>query len=199
VFEAKIRGVRPATIDGERVFGPFAGRWYGLWDRSPVDHDWSEVVPHGQPVPLPGMGSFSVRATQSAWIGDGFGWNVVASPAPDAAVILGTVYHVEPGHPDRVRLHRPHVGVDAGAGRLIWLTGSEVFLEEILPGENPAGTRYAITGFRYELHDGNVAFVGSGFQAVYTRDPNDRPTWYAFSIRNDPDESSDRTNAGAPR
>ncbi len=182
-FEARIRGERTDPIDAERVFGAFAGRWYGVWDQIQVDHDWSAVESLDPGVPLPGVGDLRVRSVQSAWIGDGFGWNVIASPRIDRTVILGTVYHVEPGRPDRVRLHRPHVGVEAGAGLLIWVTGSEVFLEEIFTAASAEGSRYAITGFRYELGNGEIEFKGPAFQAVYTRDSDNRPAWYSFSIQ----------------
>ncbi len=180
-LETRIRGAG-RRVDPGAAFAPFAGRWYGFWEANRVDHDWSGVVVHDPPRAGLPLATLRIRATQSAWIGDGFGWNVVVTTDSGGDVILGTVYHVEEGHPDRVRLHRPHVGVDAGPGRLIWITAGEVFLEEVVSADRVEGAHYAITGFRYVLRDGKIAPVGEGFQAVYTRDPARRPAWHRFPV-----------------
>jgi len=170
-------------IDARKGFEPFSGLWFGQWDRDRVDHDWSHAVIFDPPRTDPRLGKLKVLATQSAWIGDGFGWNVVAAPGDDAGeVILGTVYHVVDRQRDRIRVHRPHVGLDAGPGRLIWITASEVFFEEVLDLAKPDRTRYTITGFRYDLVSGRPVPRGDAFQAVYTPRPDDRPAWYTFPI-----------------
>ncbi len=181
-IEARLRGTG-RHIDARKGFDPFSGLWFGRWDRDQVDHDWSHAVVFDPPQTDPRLGTLKILATQSAWIGDGFGWNVVAAPGDDAGeVILGTVYHVVDRQRDRVRLHRPHVGLDAGPGRLIWITAGEVFFEEVLDLANPERTRYAITGFRYDLVSGRPVPRGEAFQAVYTSRPDDRPAWHTFPI-----------------
>lgn len=180
-IETRVRGAW-RRVDPGAAFAPFAGRWYGSWEANRVDHDWSGVVEHDPPRTEPQLAKIRIGATQSAWIGDGFGWNAVVTPDSGGDVILGTVYHVEEGHPDRVRLHRPHVGVDAGPGRLIWITAGEVFLEEVFSADRAERAHYAITGFRYVLRDGKIVPAGEGFQAVYTRDQARRPSWYRFAV-----------------
>jgi hypothetical protein len=179
--EARIRGVG-RRIDPETSFGPFSGRWYGLWDADRVDHEWSRVAIHEPPGHHPRLGGLAILATQSAWVGDGFGWNVVAGPRGGGEVILGTVYHVEDGDRRRIRLHRPHVGVEAGPGRLIWITEGEVFLEELLDHPDSSLRRYAITGFRYRREGDRLVIPGEAFQALYTRDAGHRPAWYRFDV-----------------
>ncbi|MBI3468678.1 MAG: hypothetical protein HY000_37220 [Planctomycetes bacterium] len=97
-------------------------------------------------------------------------------------MILGTVYHLIDGDPKRIRPSRPHVGIQVGEGRLIWLTDGEVFFEEVLSGTGTDRERYAITGFRYRIRDGRLSNDGDAFQAVYTPQPDDRPPWFRFVI-----------------
>jgi len=172
-------GTGPA-IDPAAAFGPFQGQWFGDWDGMKVDHDWSTVERFEPPHRWEAEGLPPMVAKQFAWIGDGFGWNVVSRLDSGGEVILGTVYHVAEGDPERVRYHQEHIGVAAGAGRLIWITRSEVFLEERLDDH---AERYVITGFGYERDDdGRVRVGGRSFQAVYTRSPEDRPSFYKFIL-----------------
>lgn len=180
-----IRGESP--LHGTAAFGAFAGKWYGNWDGMDVDHDWTPAETYDPPPPLDEGGPLCVRSLQYAWIGDGFGWNAVVSPGcrNTGDVVLGTVYHVENGDPEAIRLHRPHVGVPLLEGQLIWITRGEVFLEEAFfepsgHGEPVAADRYAITGFYYEFENGALTTPRGGFQAVYTRNPADRPEWLSI-------------------
>lgn len=178
---ARIAGAGRPPDAGE-AFEPFSGRWHGLWDHLRVDHDWSRAERFDPPRIDPRLGSIRLLATQSAWIGDGFGWNVIAGSVANSGSswILGTVYHVEDGDRDRVRLHRPHVGVAGGPGQLIWITEGEVFLEEIRTWEGRVA--YVITGFHYEQTQDAIQARGDAFQAIYSRDPDDRPAWFSFPI-----------------
>lgn len=193
VFEARIRG-DGHDVDPAATFGAFEGRWYGLWRNNPVDHDWSRVMTHNPPATGAGLGELQLLATQSAWVGDGFGWNAVAATGRSrGSFILGTVYHVEGADPDRIRLHRPHVGIEVGTGRLIWITSREVFLEEVLPSSLPGKARYAITGFRYTRREEKIEIDGEAYQAVYGRDPAHRPAWHSFPISLAEDRKPERS------
>lgn len=169
---------------GPDAFSAFQGRWYGVWDRWKVDHDWAEVTNFKPPKRLSDANALGLRAVQYAWIGDGFGWNVVAVPVGNKTgdVILGSVYHLADADPKRVRSRRPHVGLAAGDGRLIWLTEQEVFFEQTFPGKTPRDDRYAITGFRYRIDGGKLTADKKAFQAVYTRDEKTRPPWHSFEV-----------------
>lgn len=169
---------------GPEAFGLFQGRWYGVWDKWSVDHDWAEVASFKPPKRLSDTNELGLRAVQYAWIGDGFGWNVVAVPVGNKTgdVILGSVYHLADADPKRVRSRQPHVGIEAGETRLIWLTKQEVFFEQVYPGKTPKEDRYAITGFRYRIDGGKLTADKRAFQAVYTRDEKTRPPWFTFEV-----------------
>lgn len=171
-------------LKGAEAFGAFRGRWYGVWDKWKVDHDWADVTSFKPPKRLSDANGLGLRAVQYAWIGDGFGWNVVAVPTSDKAgdVILGSVYHLADGDPKRVRSRQPHVGMEAGKGRLIWLTKSEVFFEEVVPDKTPNAEKYVISGFRYRLTGAKLIAEKSAFQAVYTRDNKTRPPFFHFDM-----------------
>lgn len=177
-----VRGA--GRLSGERAFGPFAGRWYGRWTDFEVDHHWGPVVELDPPrrVEIPEDGSpVWVRSYQYAWIGDGYGLNLVATsdPASRRDYILGYVVHVENGDLSKERARRPHVGVFTADGQLVWITAKEVFLEASCT--TPSGdAAYSITGFHYDAAEGAVHIHGC-FQAVYTRDPDRRPEFFSFS------------------
>ncbi len=169
--------------DGTEIFQPFQGKWYGIWDTFQVDHDWGEVIELNTLHKIVSDQSLYLRSFQYAWIGDGFGWNSIASPEhPNYGdVIYGSVYHVNDNNPQDIRIHRPHIGIDAGEGRLIWLTTGEVFLEEII-GADSEEEKYIITGFRHTIHEETLESANEAFQAIYTRDPENRPPFFRFQI-----------------
>lgn len=158
-------------------FQAFEGHWYGNWDGHDVDHLWSNVRRFSPPwlIENPSI-SLKILTLQYAWIGDGFGWNLVVEPensASDNSVILGTVYHVRDQNPDSVYLHRPHVGIELSDTQLIWITRQEVFLEQTNDAQHP--DRYTITGFYYTINERVIERIRFVFQSQYTRVPDDRP------------------------
>ncbi|MDP8245427.1 MAG: hypothetical protein P9L94_15185 [Candidatus Hinthialibacter antarcticus] len=164
-------------------FQAFAGAWYGLWEENPVDHEWSQTEQYSPPYKIQQENiTLYIHALQYAWIGDGFGWNLVISPeTPDSnTFILGSVYHVRDQKPSQVYLHRPHVGV-AIDGNLIWITAGEVFFEEAYLERSPQ--QYSITGFFYEWQNGQMNRKGDGFQAVYSRESKNRVPWRRLSLQ----------------
>ena len=181
----QVKGAGNGRLSGETVFGAFTGKWYGLWTDFEVDHHWGEVVELETPrqVEIPGSDvPVWVRSYQYAWVGDGYGLNLVASgpDSPQGDYILGYVIHVEGQDLSRERMSRPHVGVFTGAGQLIWITSGEVFLEAST--RTAAGdAAYSITGFRYRVEAEEVRY-GECFQAVYTRNPDRRPAFFSFSM-----------------
>lgn len=171
-------------IFGNLSFELFNGKWYGLWKQTKVDHDWGETQEFQPLLILDTQPPIGLRALQYAWIGDGFGWNAVVAPniRNTGDVILGTVYHVRDQNPDDIYMHRPHVGIPLDEGQLIWITKSEIFLEQAYPNDDKEQESYAITGFYYEMKDSKLVNQGDGFQAVYTRVPDNRPDFYRFPI-----------------
>ena len=170
---AALEGKRPG--DAAEAFARFGGRWHGRWTDFAVDHHWRPVVRFAEPIRLPRSGARVVLA-QYAWVGDGFGWNALAR-TDDGDVILGSVHHFGGGDPARLHTHVPLVGIADGPTRLVWLTPTQVFFEEVFPEPSAGidGPRYVITGRDWTTSDGRPQWTGAAFQACYTRDPDDRP------------------------
>ncbi len=174
-----------SKVNPHEAFKAFDGKWYGIWDKWEVDHHWFPQINQNPPKKVDAFHDIYIHAVQFAWIGDGFGWNIVATNEMDSKdyFILGTVYHVRDKDPSQVYLHRPHVGISTDADQLIWITRKEIFLEERMPPKGEYPERYAITGFNYQMHGtSRLSVVGNSFQAVYTRKPELRYPWKQFWI-----------------
>ena len=186
-----IRGVEGKTLNS--VFKAFQGKWYGLWDGQLVDHHWHAQIECGTPFAVAlrddKQATFVyVHSGQYAWIGDGFGWNLVCSRTPNGPrYILGVVYHVQDGDRHRIKSFRPHIGVSLDARRLIWITADNFYLEEAYLDGAAEGDRYAITGsdIQWVNRAGIAGFQGKGdaFQAIYSRDPSRRPEFRRFQVK----------------
>lgn len=167
------------------VFKAFNGKWYGIWDKMKVDHHWFPQINQDPPKKIQAFHDVWVHAVQFAWVGDGFGWNVVATEEEDSSdyFLLGTVYHVRDKDPSQIYLHRPHVGISATKDQLIWMTSREVFLEERLEPKGEFPERYVITGFNYQMQGNTrLSVVGNSFQAIYTRKSDQRYPWKQYWI-----------------
>lgn len=169
---------------GRRTFQSFTGRWYGKWDKLLVDHNWYPTVDFSPRMKIDGFHDLYVETGQFAWVGDGYGWNIVASTGikEKKLFVLGSVYHVEDGDPNRVRDHRPHVGVICGDDRIIWITRGEIFFEEKVDSDRTDPERYTITGFRYTFDGTKLRSRENAFQAIYTRNSGNRPDWKQFWV-----------------
>ena len=172
-------------ISSDRAYGGFKGKWYGLWDRMSVDHHWGRIVEPDKPqrVEIAGDEPVWIRSCQYCWVGDGYGLNMIATADPNSQsgdFLLGYVVHVEDGDLEKPTKRRPHVGLFVGKSKLIWITAAEVFLEEIY-AISPGVDAYAITGFFYKVAD-NTLWTTQCFQAVYTRQPDNRPEWFSLPL-----------------
>lgn len=181
------------------VFEAFEGQWYGKWDELTVNHDWktpqiyrpSRVIADDTP---------PVKAVQFAWVGNGFGWNilceVLGSPTrtSDADVapavgrsrgrpgnfILGMVYYVAADDPGKVVGETPLVGFADGPNQLVWITESDIFLEATYVDAR-YGECYGIAGFKHQLLSESPETSTTGVQAIYTHAPQTRPAFKKFS------------------
>jgi len=186
-----------AQLSGEGAlsttsFAAFDGRWFGRWDDSNVNHDWQPTVIYATPrkteddLPM-------IHALQYAWISNGFGWNyLVAKPSQNSQVvspdtekanqsyILGMVYYFEGKDFLTIRGEKAHVGFLDSPNRLIWITEHEVFMEEVFPMQDASETTYAITAMYHDLLSPQPSVASRGTQAVYTRDPGNRPAFREF-------------------
>jgi len=173
-------------------FAAFDGRWFGQWDDSNVNHDWQPTVIYGTPRKteddLP-----RIQSLQYAWISNGFGWNyLVAKPsqssqvvAPDSekanrSYVLGMVYYFDGKDFLTIRGEKAHVGFSDSPNRLISITEQEVFMEEVFPMQDASQTSYAITAMYHDLFSPQPSVASRATQAVYTRDPGNRPAFREF-------------------
>jgi hypothetical protein len=189
-FEISRESIVEAVVGNNRIssrlaYAGFKGKWYGLWDRMSVDHHWGRLVEHGKPrrVEIAGDMPVWIRSYQYCWVGDGYGLNMVATWNPDSQssdFLLGYVVHVEKGDLDKPTKRRPHVGIFLGKSKLIWVTAGEVFLEESFE-ISPDKEAYAITGFFYNVTEDTLRTIQC-FQALYTREPDNRPAWFSFPL-----------------
>ena len=173
---------RQKPFNGRVCFGDFEGKWYGQWTDFNVDHHWQSVQQLDNPGQITVDGQiFRVHAYQYAWVGDGYGLNLVVEIADKQPryCILGYVVHIKDRDFRQVLSRRPHVGVFVEKGKLIWITASEVFFEQTLKFDNQPA--YAITGFRYAVQDDTLVAT-KGFQAIYTRSPDRRPEFFEFPV-----------------
>lgn len=177
-------GLKPTAFDA------FTGRWYGQWGEMLVNHDWRPTKVYDPPrkpraaVEAEGNSSAGPKlsAIQFAWISNGFGWNYLASldDAGKQNVVLGMVYYLEAPSYREITGKTPLVGYADGPRRLVWITETDIFLEEVL--RTDAGQQqYVITGFKHDLLGPKQAVTGEGVQAVYTRDPMRRPEFRKFT------------------
>lgn len=167
-----------------RTFDSFSGKWFGKWDNLYVDHHWFPSVAFSPRMRIDAFHDVHIEFGQFAWVGDGFGWNIVASEgqASKKLFVLGSVYHVVDGDPLQVRQHRPHVGVVSSEDRIIWITRGEIFFEERFREDAQQPERYTITGFRYVFDGVTIRSRENAFQAIYTRRSEVRPDWKQFWV-----------------
>ena len=170
------------AIRSESVFESFSGRWYGVWQKMAVNHDWRPSRIPDKPTKTSEPNVF-LCADQYAWIHNGFGWNYLVSSDNVGLqkYILGQVYYLDEHNRKQINGRKPHVGYvdlnDTGQPptRLVWITESEVFLEEIFPQADAADDYYVITAIYHQLlaDSPNVSSIAT--QAKYTRKSNHRP------------------------
>lgn len=177
---AAIQGSADILVNRD-CFHPFSGRWYGLWDERRVDHEWRIPLEINPPRPVDKTG-FDIQILQYAWVGDGFGWNFLVNPhgKTDTMILMGMVYHTDDLNTEQVSNYDPHIGIDAGPGRIIWITPGHIFFEEIFDKTDLGSNLYTITGFTFFTDKKTNLISDKGFQTIYTRDPEQRPEWISF-------------------
>ncbi|MCD8534143.1 MAG: DUF547 domain-containing protein [Verrucomicrobia bacterium] len=174
------------SLSAKSVFQPFSGKWYGLWDKTAVNHDW-------RPTRIPAKPEYSTEtntylcADQYAWIHNGFGWNYLMShdPAGTRNYILGQVYYLDDKNLTHIAGRKPHVGFvdikpsDPHPTRLIWITEYEIFMEEAFPSspDSAEDDYYVITAIYHHLFSESHSISKVITQAKYTRKNQMRPAF----------------------
>jgi len=180
-LEEQLQGHTQMETKG--VFAAFDGRWFGLWDVHPVNHDWRPSRVHSPPNLIQDP-SILVLADQYAWIHNGFGWNylVQSRSAGSHPYVLGQVYYLNANNLKQIESRKPHVGFADYTGndssrvdRLVWITEQEIFLEEVFRQPTPEDNYYVITGIYHRLFELLPTVSPSAVQAKYTRNSQSRP------------------------
>jgi hypothetical protein len=163
------------------AFDAFNGRWFGRWGSSEVNHDWAPAV-RFDPLKRLLPEQPPVSALQYAWISNGFGWNYLMAngDAAEQNWILGMVYYLDDSNYKRITESKAHVGFADNPTRLIWITEREIFLEEAFPATQVQPERYAITAMYHNLFSSQPSMDGRSAQAIYTREPGNRPAFREF-------------------
>jgi len=178
-FASGIRGSESCPT-ANKAYGRFTGKWYGRWEQRDVDHHWSRVVEPGELSFTTTHPQFQV-GWQYAWIGDGYGINHCMSFQQEGETkrfLLGYTEHLESGDFGKIVAKRPHVGIFAGEGKLIWITAREVFFEQSHAGES-SDSKYSIIGFRYQTSADELA-VQDGFVTEYSANVENRTPFREF-------------------
>lgn len=133
---------------GHQVFSAFSGRWFGHWESNRVEHYWLPPrnvsgLPHSFPFGV------SIQAYQSAFTGDGFGWNYQIHRNGKSSII-GYVCHFD-AH-GNIYMKRPHIGVPQSDNSIIWMTNDHVYYEFICRNEKHQNlsTHYVISGAYFQ-------------------------------------------------
>ncbi len=173
---AQVRGDNDLSPD---VFDSFDGRWFGRWDQMHVNHEWRPSDRYSPPKSIASQQP-SIESLQYAWVGNGFGWNYLSARDGNAKhnYILGMVYYFSGSNYHDITEEKPHVGFADGPTRLIWITESEIYLEEAFPHSLTGDPdHYVITGLRHDLFGESPSVFPTAVQATYTRDPENRPSF----------------------
>lgn len=177
-------------LDGATLFEPFAGEWFGRWEKVDVDHHWSHLCFPEHSMLFEEDPKRELRRTieafQYVWIGDGYGVNLISKVQRDdydRHYLLGYVEHLQAGDFSQITARRPHVGIPFESGKLIWVTPNEVFFEETFPATESRNQRdsYSIIGFRYSVSEDKL-MIHEGFQTMYNRDPRNRKNFRKFPL-----------------
>ena len=142
----------------------FTGEWQGKWGAMPVHHRWHPIQRHVRDIPVTAhFDGYAIAASQYAWIGDGFGWNLeVTDYARHHRLLLGSVYHLD--ELQQVSYHVPHVGVAGAPGLVVWIVPGRLYFERTVA----EGEKYLIAEYRWQ-RQGKAIEYSKGQCAIYSR------------------------------
>jgi len=146
--------------EGITALNRFAGSWYGLWKETKVEHLWLPVRQVSQSL----TDDFQLLAFQSAFTGDGIGWNYLVQH-DEEVLLLGFVYHYDAGGAQIAKT--PHYAFLDQEGQITWITEDHIFFETVChENHGLSGKHYVITGEAYEKKTKKDRLIHR-FQAIY--------------------------------
>lgn len=145
---------------GIAALNRFAGSWYGLWKQTKVEHLWLPVRQVRQSL----ANDFQLLAFQSAFTGDGIGWNYLVRHQGEV-LLLGFVYHYASS--GALIAQTPHYAFLDEEGQITWITEDHIFFETVCHKDHGLpGKHYVITGEAYEKKPKKATLIHR-FQAIY--------------------------------
>lgn len=164
--------------DGIAALERFTGPWYGLWEEMKVKHLWLPVRQSQHPL----QDDFQLLAFQSAFIGDGIGWNFLVRHKGEVHM-LGHVYHYDSaGH---LTSQTPHYAYLDKAGQITWITQDHIFFETVCHEDHDhglSGKHYVITGESHKQSTDDPQLTNR-FQAIYRAKDQLLPQFQYFPQR----------------
>ena len=154
-----------------KTLNAFSGSWFGVWRDFSVDHHWLRTIKKKRHLDLKGL-QITLLAYQTAFIGDGIGWNYIVEFLGEE-YLLGITYHFKNGE---IMMARPHIGF-SGNNSILWYTQDHIYFEYLCFCPKGTGSsHYMIDGL--SLIGGKCEF----FRATYTRDASHRPGFKSVKI-----------------
>tara|TARA_R110002073_G_scaffold108336_8_gene243573 strand:+ start:7292 stop:8152 length:861 start_codon:yes stop_codon:yes gene_type:complete len=152
------------AINGYNLFNLFSGKWFGHWNLKRVEHYWLTPRLVENPKSAETF-EISIESFQSAFTGDGFGWNYQICK-DDTSYIVGFVCHYNSN--GEIIMKRPHIGIPQADNSIIWITRNHVYFEFVCKDLNhrDLSTHYVISGASFQENDAFFEITKT-FQAVY--------------------------------
>lgn len=152
------------VMNGYTLFNLFSGTWFGHWNLKRVEHFWlpPRLIENLKPTK---KFEISIESFQSAFTGDGFGWNYQICK-DDTSYIIGFVCHFNSN--GKLIMKRPHIGIPQTDNSIIWITKNHIYFEFICKDSNhkDLSTHYVISGASFQESEKTFK-IKKTFQAVY--------------------------------
>lgn len=155
----------------------FSGKWFGRWRNSNVNHTWLSPVKLNKTISIDSL-SFSVKAYQSAFTGDGLGWNYLIEQDHEL-YLLGMTYHYQAGE---ITMRRPHVGLSQSEDTIVWLTKDHTYYEYTCQCDNIGLPEHYLIDGVYFYEDSERVEKAEGFRAIYSRGNVYRSDFSSFQV-----------------
>ncbi len=163
-MDKRIKKILQLNSDnGDRIFDSFSGKWFGHWNNYRMEHHW--LPPKAIDTTLLIFPEVSLQVYQTAYTGDGFGWNYQIKKN-GTSLLMGYVCHINAQ--GQIIQKRPHIGLPQPDNSIIWITKDHIYFEYICPDPNHKNVpkHYVITGAQFRGKE-MVPKTHFAFQEIY--------------------------------